>query len=63
MSVLLPLPLTPVTTVMMPSGILIVDVLQIALQRAGHGEPLAGESAADLSRSSMVSAPDRDSAR
>ena len=44
-SVLLPLPLTPVTTVMTPSGMRMVDVLQVVLARAGDGEPLAGERA------------------
>ena len=41
--VLLPLPLTPVTTVMTPSGMRRFEVLQIVLARAGDGEPLAGE--------------------
>ena len=45
MSVLLPLPLTPVTTVMTPRGMRRFTILQIMLARAGNGEPLASQRA------------------
>ena len=44
-SELLPLPLTPVTTVNVPSGILHVDVLEIVVAGAADFEPGAGSEA------------------